>query len=279
MKKRIVSIILSLVMLLSLLPVTAFADTVTGLSGSGTEGDPYLIGTLDELNYMAQQVNADTSSKINTNDNVNASAAYYRLTADISGFSTPIGTSGKAFSGTFDGDGHTVTLSISGTNAYAGLFGYVSGGTVKNVITAGSVSSTNTSSYVGGVCGYIAANGTILNCGNTGSVTGKSGNTGGVCGYIDANGTVANSYNTGTVQTGTNVGGVCGSIAKNGKLTNCYNSVTMTVDKTRGSVCGLNAGTITSCHGAGTSSAMCGGDSKGTATDVDNTLTPPTRSA
>ena len=45
------------------------------------------------------------------------------------------------FSGTFDGNGHTVTLDITASTAYVGLFSKLAGGAVvKNVITAGSIS-------------------------------------------------------------------------------------------------------------------------------------------
>ena len=105
---------------------------VTSLSGSGTETDPYKISTYDDLVYFANQVNADTTY----------AGQYVVLTNDITTDTTtwtPIGIngSGKCFSGTFDGRGHSITFNsaITITNEYVGLFGFIYGSaTIKNII-------------------------------------------------------------------------------------------------------------------------------------------------
>ena len=108
--------------------------------GQGTEKGPFLIATAEQLVKLAELVNkGDTTYN----------SAYYRLMADIdlsvydnsnTSFNggrgwVPIGKSGRSFSGTFDGDGHTITglyIDDAGMSG-AGLLGYVSGGTIKNI--------------------------------------------------------------------------------------------------------------------------------------------------
>ena len=128
-KRRILSALLAVVMALSLLPMAAFATEPELLDGTGTKNDPYLITTADQLAAIKDDL-----------------TGYYKLDNDIvlTGTWTPIGTfdpeadgetpkAAEAFTGTFDGDGHTISgLTVDGDIA-AGLFGCVANGTVKNV--------------------------------------------------------------------------------------------------------------------------------------------------
>ena len=271
MKKRVLSLFLTLVMLLSLLPTAAlpaaaateaWTDKPTSVNGSGTETSPYRIGTLNDLAALATAVNDGT---------LQTSGVYFKLTADIDNFSTPIGNStAKPFSGTFDGDGHTVNLSVNittGDATYSGLFGVVKG-TIKNVTTERTVTNTNDNSYAGGVCGELFG-GSIQNCHNKATVTGTTA-AGGVCGYCYDGGTILNCSNTGTVSDGKYVGGVCGLLSADSgnKIQNCYNtgSVSASGNSARcGGVCGkIGGGQIFNCYSAGSvnatgSSAMGGG--------------------
>ncbi|MCD8100936.1 MAG: hypothetical protein LUE06_10295, partial [Oscillospiraceae bacterium] len=118
-------------------------------------------------------VNGDTTQEGITAAVADANAV---LTDDIDLESkawTPIGNQAAStslyYSGTFDGDGHTVEgLYINTTSDYQGLFGFVYDGTVQNVTVSGSVTGNN---YVGGV---VAGNcgGKITNCSSSGSVPG-----------------------------------------------------------------------------------------------------------
>ena len=168
------------------------ADSFT--TGEGTEGNPYQINTAEELAFMASKANAGDT---------NYASAYYKLTADIvlnesldgtSNEWTAIGTDATPFTGTFDGDGHTVSgivINKSGED-YQGLFGY-STGTIMNVGVIDS--SISGGSDVGGVCGYNYY-GIIENCYNIGAVIGSNVEgmhcIGGVCGYNG--GTITNCY-------------------------------------------------------------------------------------
>ena len=122
---------------------------------------------------------------------------------------TPIGVSySKAFKGTFDGAGYTISgLYCDMTDRtdieYVGLFGRINGGTVTNLGVLDSYFAGN--SLVGGVCGKNDG-GTIEECYNTGKVTGTS-SVGGVCGNNNK-GTLEKCYNTGKVTGTSSVGGV-----------------------------------------------------------------------
>ncbi|MCL2655500.1 MAG: InlB B-repeat-containing protein [Coriobacteriia bacterium] len=178
----------------------------------------------------------------------NRLGANYKVVADINAGNAwiPIGAnvSGGMFSGTFNGNGHTITLTGFGTltadssgNYEVGLFG-VSIGQIQDVSIAGSVTyTTNTASYVGAVAGYLQGgtvqncvvtanvtgtvsvsaqlyvggiagmNGvaTIKNCSSTGDVTGTGGGAAYTGGIVGGNGaTVTACYATGSVQTNSN---------------------------------------------------------------------------
>jgi hypothetical protein len=138
------------------------------------------------------------------NDGNKYSGKYFLLTQSLTGISTRIGNlQTNCFSGIFDGGGYALDVNISVTgsdNAYAGIFGYISGATIKNLGVVGSVSSSSSSdsysysySYSGGICGY-ATSSTINNCYNTGNVSSSSSSShsssyysssGGICGYAN----------------------------------------------------------------------------------------------
>ncbi|MDO8346914.1 MAG: filamentous hemagglutinin N-terminal domain-containing protein [Rugosibacter sp.] len=159
----------------------------------------------------------------------------------------PVGSSDGSFAGQFDGLNHTISnlfINMPSTN-YAGLFGYMRGGSaLRNVgLVGGSVSgsvyvgglagknygsisnayatgSVNGTNYVGGLVGFNA--GTVGNAYATGSVTGISNNVGGLAGYNDYSGdTIINSYATGSVRRdGSFGGGLVG--LNNGTVSNSF---------------------------------------------------------
>jgi hypothetical protein len=81
------------------------------------------------------------------------------------------------------------TLPISGNNQVAGLVGSANGGRIANSFNSGSISCT--SSYCGGVYGYIQGAGTLVNSFSTGRITSSGSQTGGLVGN---NGDIQNSY-------------------------------------------------------------------------------------
>ena len=289
--KKSLFLILTLLVLLAVGSVAAYAaiTPTQPQQGDGTENNPYQITSAAEFYWFANEVNGgqtDIHAKL-MNDitvNENVLSADGDLISDVSGLEiwTPIGSYGdrgdKAYTGTFDGDGHTISgLYINDSDAdYVGLFGYVSEfGKIRNVGVKDSYISGN--SAVGGVCGYNHS-GIIENCYNTGDVSGSS-NAGGVCGYNNGGIIEKNCYNTGDVSGDENVGGVCGYNFFAGFITSCYNTGDVSGNNAAGGVCGWNSdGIITNCYNTGSVSGesyvggVCGGnDDTGTIENCYNT--------
>ena len=168
---------------------------------------------------------------------------------------TPIGTFDQPFTGTFDGDGHTISgLYIDGNTNYVGLFGHVGKdgtvkGTVKNVNITDSYMSG--SSYVGGICGNNIG-GTLEDCTSDCTVKGTDNAAGGICGLNENYGSVLNCHNTGKVTGSFNVGGVCGRNYSSGTVNGCYNTGEVSGTRWVGGVCGNNyGGTVKGCYNIG----------------------------
>ena len=211
------------------------SGTITGgtfntpITGSGTENDPYQISTADQLKLFRDIVNGSNGQTPNR-------GACAVLTADIDLNNepwTPIGPdTGSAYTGTFDGQGHTVkNLSVTGNFNRAGLFGCVKDGTIRKLTVAGSVSCTANQGWCGGIAGY-AMDETIENCASlcTVSCTGIDARVGGIVGLVDYKSStliIRDCYNIGKI-TGRSdngsgdAGGICG-FYMNGKISNCYN--------------------------------------------------------
>lgn len=161
-----------------------------------TETEIY-ITRLSELEAFRDAVNVGTTYEGHT----------ICLTTDIDMTEvswTPIGSSeGNPFKGHFEGWGHVIrNLSVSGNGDYAGLFGYISGGSVRDVGVEGTIISGG--NYVGGICGYLAA-GEISSCYSIATVKGKA-SVGGICG--SSGGVVQNCWHKGNVE-GTATKDVC----------------------------------------------------------------------
>lgn len=199
MKKRILAMLIAFSMACSLLPTSlvSFAtdepDTwenyaaTSFVGGSGTEGDPYQIASAEQLALLATDL-AQTISW-----NIQYDNAYFVLTADIDldGHEwVPMGTvANNYFSGSLDGQGYSIkNMTITQNYTKAGLFANLAG-TVSNLVFEGvSINQNDTSgTHVGTVAGYVSW-GEVYNITvASGSIQG-SGYVGGVVGYIDANG-------------------------------------------------------------------------------------------
>lgn len=203
----------------------------TPMTGSGTETVPYQISTADQLKLFRDIVNGAGGQTQNR-------GAYAVLTADIDLNNepwTPIGTDrDSAYTGTFDGQGHTVknlSVTVNGQPGRAGLFGCVKDGSIRKLTVAGSVSCTANQGWCGGIAGY-AMDETIENCASlcTVSCTGIDARVGGIVGLVDYNShtlIIRDCYNIGNItgngNTGSSdTGGICG-FYMGGKIFNCYN--------------------------------------------------------
>ena len=210
--------------------------------GSGTESDPYIIATEDDLDNMASIVD----------ENNDFSGKFFRMDSDLDFTGRKIyelmdntfeviGNNEKPFRGTFDGNGHTIS-GITLDNAYElqGIFAFVEEeGTVKNLTLTGS--TIYGSSYTGGIAGQCS--GTIENCHVTNSVTIQSGSNndtqafGGIAGFNS--GTISGCTSAATVSGNARVGGIAGSNTE--QIRNClYLGYSVTGTSFCGAIAGIN---------------------------------------
>ncbi len=223
------------------------------LEGPGYTDDGqgnYTVTSAEDLKNIAKLVNEERKSDINitlTDD------------IDLTGIDwTPIGIDyNHQYTGTFDGGGHTITgLTVTGSDQYAGLFGYInSGGKVMNVVLEDvQITSDNSSGSVGGVAGN--SWGTIENCSVSGSVSGTTF-AGGVVGS-QWGGSITGCNSSATVNGEAYVGGIAGETNSGASLTGCYATGDVTVENDgtnnshAGGVVGYNGGgTLTACYATG----------------------------
>lgn len=252
MKKRVISWLLTVVMVVSLLPTSVLADTLAADQEQQTQQEQTApadtdsnVPTEDEetqeqqepaeevpVSRFARSGGAVLALAEGTVSSAKEFAAMepsgnYQLTEDIT-VTAPYGndiTGFTGFTGTFDGNGHTVTLDITASTAYVGLFSKLAGGAVvRNVITAGSISGKVNN--VGGIAGTADGNVTIENCKNTASIKGGKG-AGGILGYSEPGSgfvTISSCANMGSVSgTRKQVGGIAGNVVGTHIIRNCYN--------------------------------------------------------
>lgn len=221
----------------------------------------YAFQNSDELVGLALLVNGSTGTR------VDFEGWTLTLANDINLYGiawTPIGQS-NAFSGTFDGKGHTIEdMSANVTSGYAGLFGNVRG-TVKNVQVTGSVTASGNVRAAGGIVGY-SAGGTVQNCLSKVNISAPQVNcpVGGVVGESSnkpndntASSTVNLCWNEGTVTGGSDsTGGIVGKNSK-GTVTNCANFGEVKGSSTAGGIVGrgavansYNLGDVTGAEGS-----------------------------
>lgn len=270
MKKRVISWLLTVVMVVSLLPTSVLADTLAADQEQQTQQEQ--IAPVDTENTVpagneetqeqqepapetpAPQMTRSGGAALALAEGTVSSAkefaamdasGSYTLTKDI------IVTEPYAydFIGTFDGNGHTVTLAISGDSDYQALFAKLAAGAVvKNVMVDGEVTGTDN---IGGIAG-IATNATIIACANKATVAATGRYVGGLVGKGTGL-TMTSCYNQGAVSSTRtrpiNMGGIAGYVDGGASVENCYNtgSITGSGDNTA-AVVGWNAATVKDCY-------------------------------
>lgn len=286
MRKRVISWLLTVVMVVSLLPTSVLADTLAADQEQQTQQEQIApadtentIPTEDEetqeqqepaeevpVSQMARSGGAApmlaAAGAVQDIGTAEAFAAMepggnYQLTANIT-VTAPYAK--DYFTGTFDGNGYTVTLDITASTANVGLFSKLAGGAVvKNVITAGSVTTTG-KKCVAGIAGYATDNVKIENCKNTASITGNK-NVGGILGEAYNNEEsisvgIKNCANEGAVNgTGSAVGGIVGKMEGQNSIIDCYNRGNITGFNNYAGIVGQSTGalvaTIKNCYSVG----------------------------
>ena len=209
-------------------------DQIASLNVSAPSGTPGTITIDPTVTHVgtASALEAIDSSQSTYLNNSNVCIA---LTASINLMQSngslypwkPLGNSSNPFTGTFNGNGYTVSGYTIGNQNYAGFIGYLgSGGVVKNLGVAGTINTNGCD--VGGVVGFNNG-GTVEYSYNTGAVSGST-NVGGVVGE-NYGGTVETSYNTGSVtvsSSNSSVGGVVGFNHHGGTVEKSYNTGSVT---------------------------------------------------
>ena len=269
MRKRVISWLLTVVMVVSMLPTSVLADTLAADQEQQTQQEQ--IAPVDTENTVpagneetqeqqepAEEVpvsqmarsggTAPMLAAAGAVQNIGTAEAFaemdasgsYTLTKDII-VTEPYASD---FSGTFDGNGHTVTLNITSGSANTGLFKKLVGGaTVKNVITSGSI--TVNANNVGGITGVADTELgaiTISNCKNEAAIKGNKvvGGILGGCTEDDHALTISACANEGNISGTRNIGGICGTLENAHFIKNCYNSGEVT-GSTIGGILGRGA--------------------------------------
>ena len=271
-----------------------FSGKPARITGSGTETDPYQISTAEGLKWFRDKVN---SAK--TKEETKICAV---LTEDIDLNNepwTPIGIGEDTrkedlpYSGTFDGNGHTISgLNVNYGDKNGGLFCYVKSATIKNLTVAGSVTySSGDGIAYGGIVGY-ADSSTIENCTNRCTVTGRW-YAGGIVGW-SADSDIIGCANFGNISSPFRSGGICGIVIGqvdaygiDATIRDCYN-VGMVSGKYAGGITGqsdsgnidiliANCYNVGSLHGSDNTGEIIGDPlSASSLTTIDNCYYLPT---
>ena len=232
--------------------------TVGEFTGTGSESDPYLINTVNDLFLLAHKVNSGDTT-------YNYAGANFLLTADLNlaGYLfTPIGTNTYPFKGNFDGGYHTIsniyinTLGVS----YDGLFGYVYAGisqtsttaiqsTIKN-LNIDNIDIFGRGTSKGGLAGYLT--GRIENISVNAEIYSINTSAGGIIGYMSY--TANNEYNiiknvsfSGYISADNSAGIVyaiqSGNSGSKFQIINAINNGTMIAVASASGICGYNGTT------------------------------------
>ena len=181
--------------------------------GKGTEDEPYQIGTAQEMAWLAYAVNNQMESE--------GYCAVLTADIDLGYCQWPVigvlsGNGQRAYTGTFDGQGHTVSgLNITslGGRQKLGLFGVAQDAVIENLTVRGNIDLTGVRSY-DTTTGYII--GGVLGSGEGGGVTIRS-----CVSQVDISVSFVNDQKA----QNSAVGGLVGRLSGSGshEITNCRN--------------------------------------------------------
>lgn len=212
-------------------------------AGSGTKEAPYQIKNANQLKSITKALNAHfvLTADITLNEDANGSGW------------DPIGKQENPFTGTLDGQGHTIKniwMKRPTTNG-VGLFGYINNATISRVILETDDYGIRGAKSVGGICGYVQDNSTFNKCAVKGNIAGNE-YIGSICGETNGFVTISECYSEGSI-TGSQyydyVGGIVGlARSTNTTITECYSKASL-----KGGLCdGVSfGGTHSQCYYAG----------------------------
>lgn len=244
--KKLFSVLL-VVLLLCMLPVSAFAAgnasydwkveaKSIGISGDGTERNPYCISTDHQLTAFLSRAEDEDFERV-----------CFKLTDDIKGISKYDGLRRTAFTqtpfeGSFNGNGHSIEIETLNTYCLFPAIGEE--GTVKNLIVTGTFVSDTEKARIpfGSICSE--NHGEIMNCTSNCIIEKGGAGEGGICGINY--GKIVNSLNKSSIDNAFETGGIC---AENyGTIVNCVSYGEISDSQTGGGICGINEGTVENCY-------------------------------
>ena len=207
-----------------------------------SEENPFTIANATDYTTIATAVNGGNKF----------AGKYITLTNNIgevgSEITVSIGTSSsKFFAGIFDGNGKTVVVNLNATVSL-GLFGYIKGATIKNVVVEGTVTNTNTTntssgrSNVAGIVGLTLTGSTnnIIGCTNKAQVNSVAAVAAGIVAKNNGVTNIKDCRNEGTVtSTADYVGGIIGYISGTATIEGCSNESTVSGKRYVGGIAGL----------------------------------------
>lgn len=242
--------------------LTLLDSAAPGVNGSGS----YELYSSNDLLWFANQVKAYQRTGLHAvvmND-ITAADSF-----------PGIGTASAKYAGSFDGQGHTLTLNMS-TSGSAGLFAYVDGAVIRDVTVAGTVTTSSAITGAAGIAGYVYNGGaviencvnlasvscggygagivgktygaglTISGCVNEGSITSTGNYAGGIAAYVvgkdGAETVISDCVNRGTVTSGdAYVGGIAGYTKSGVTMTRCCNEAAVSGKYDVGGILGYSA--------------------------------------
>ena len=234
----------------------------TGMTGKGTEAEPFELKTAEHLAWFRDFVNegnmkacakiADDVKEIDMSTVCHKADAEKQV-AELSW--TPIGNFARnKYQGTFDGNGKTISnlYIINAASEHLGFFGYAEKGSIKNITFDNAKVKSTVDHWTGILAGFeelciIENIKTLANC----SVEGKYG-VGGIAGM--ASGDIGNCENHAMVNGANSVGGIVGGYRESGKsIISCanYGVVTGTGNNVGGIAGNFGSGTIQNCANYG----------------------------
>ena len=189
MKKKVLSLLLTLCLVMTFVPMAAFAEGTSVDNWDGTADTSwytehktdteYHFTTAEQLAGLAQLVNDKTASV-----SFEGKTIYLDNDLDLSGIQwTPIGNGDnfvRHFAGTFDGQHHKIMNlyhHYTGDELVRnGLFGVVSdGGTLKNLLVIDADIASNDGSLLAGILADWVNGGTVENCYTSGKIENNVG--------------------------------------------------------------------------------------------------------
>ena len=221
--------------------------------GGGTEANPFRIENVDDWDALYFSVKCGNTYE----------KAFIVLSSDILVANTIGGFNSnpdlkRPFKGTFDGNGHTITLySLNGGSDKA-TFGCAQGATVRNLTVDGRIEGAYS---LGGIFGN-GSGSTASNCVNNATIVGTAHYIGGIAGWSGNGSRFINCVNNGKVEGDICVGGIAGLSGGNSRFLNCLNSSDVAGTDSVGGIVGSeeSAVSVENCHEFGSFNFPVNGD-------------------